>query len=286
VFRPGADGVLAVAPRIRVGRHPSALLLNSGGSRLFVASASTDRVSVVDTKQGRVLTEILDSPPGGPGEGSTPNALALSADGTRLYVAEADNNAIAIVDLAAVTSDVSTATGSDRVTGRIPAQWYPTAVIARGDSLIALSGKGHGTGPNRGGPGPGRYRTSPGFDVAQYTLGQTSGTVLTSQLARVKEAELDALSQAADWPQTAEDLSAATIDAACGRSYRWKHSRRTGASHRRGSSRGCSAIRACAFGNPPRGVEHDRRPCARSRAERTPKRQSHTDATSPSNRCM
>jgi hypothetical protein len=194
VFRPGADGALAVAPRIRVGRHPSALLLNSGGSRLFVASASTDRVSVVDTRQGRVLTEILDSPPGGPGEGSTPNALALSADGTRLYVAEADNNAIAIIDLASVTSDVSTATGSDRVTGRIPVQWYPTAVIVRGDSLIALSGKGRGTGPNRSGPGPGRYRTSPGFDVMQYTLGQTSGTVLTSGFARARDAELDALS--------------------------------------------------------------------------------------------
>ncbi|HVT39918.1 MAG TPA: bifunctional YncE family protein/alkaline phosphatase family protein [Gemmatimonadaceae bacterium] len=193
VFTPTSAAVLAAGVRIHVGRHPSALLLNASGSRLFVASASTDRVTVVDTKTHRVLTEILDSPPGGPGEGSTPNALALSTDGTRLYVAEADNNAVAIVDLAPQTSDVATATGSDRVAGRVPAQWYPTALVARGDSLIALTGKGRGTGPNRRGPGPGRDRAAPGFDVTQYTLGQTSGTILTSVLAEARGPGLDAL---------------------------------------------------------------------------------------------
>ncbi len=194
VFTPGTSGALVPGARVQVGRHPSALLLNADDSRLFVASASTDRISVIDTKQRRVLAEILDSPPGGPGEGSTPSALALSSDGTRLYVTESDNNAIAMIDLAAVTSGVATAAGNDQVTGRVPTQWYPTAVLARGDSLIALTGKGRGTRPNLDGPRPGVERDAPSYNVAGYTLGQISGTIVSSMLARAKGAELDALS--------------------------------------------------------------------------------------------
>src|SRR5262249_32298320 len=68
--------------------------------------------------------------------------------------------------------------------GRIPVEWYPTAVVASGDSLWVLNGKGGGTGPNRG------YR-QPGWkgqrDPTQYTLGQTSGSL--SFLARPSDAE-------------------------------------------------------------------------------------------------
>ncbi|MBI1810274.1 MAG: beta-propeller fold lactonase family protein [Gemmatimonadetes bacterium] len=191
-FTPGG-AALTAGPRIRVGRHPSALLLNDAGSRLFVASGSTDRVAVVDTRTRRVVDEILDTPPGGPGEGSTPNGLALSADGTRLFIAEADNNAIAIADLTPAASGVATALGDDRVKGRVPTQWYPTAVLARGDSLVALTGKGAGTSPNRAGPQPDRGRNDAGFDQHQYTLGQTSGSIVTSLAARASGAELDAL---------------------------------------------------------------------------------------------
>ena len=193
-FSQTADGSLTAGPRIRVGRHPSAMLLNASGTRLFVASGSTDRVAVVDVKQRRVLNEILDTPPGGPGEGSTPNALALSADGRRLFIAEADNNAIAIVALSTASAGLVAATGDDRVIGRVPTQWYPTAVVARGDSLMVLAGKGKGTLPNRAGPQPGRGRTDDGFDPGQYTLGQTSGSLVTSLTAAVSGAELDALS--------------------------------------------------------------------------------------------
>jgi YVTN family beta-propeller protein len=50
VFRPNADGTLQDDGRLRVARHPSALTLSADGSRLFVASGSTDRVAVVDTR--------------------------------------------------------------------------------------------------------------------------------------------------------------------------------------------------------------------------------------------
>src|SRR5205823_491506 len=98
---PGrANGTLEQGARIRAVRHPSALLLTADGSRLFVASGSTDRVSVVDTRTQRVIATLNDASPA-VGEGSTPNALALSPDGARLLVAEADNNAIGIFDLSA-----------------------------------------------------------------------------------------------------------------------------------------------------------------------------------------
>ncbi|MHB8838400.1 MAG: bifunctional YncE family protein/alkaline phosphatase family protein [Gemmatimonadaceae bacterium] len=192
-FTPTAMG-LAPAGRMNGGRHPSAMLLNRDGSRLFVASGSTDRITVLDPRHHRLITSIVVTPPGGPGEGSTPNALALSDDGRRLFIAEADNNAVSLVDLTAETAGVAGATGADTVAGRIPVEWYPTAVIVRGDSLLTLTGKGRGTGPNVHGPRPGRGRDEPGFDKRQYTLGQTTGSLLTSLAARAGGAALAPLS--------------------------------------------------------------------------------------------
>ncbi len=192
-FTPTAMG-LAPAGRMNGGRHPSAMLLNRDGSRLFVASGSTDRITVLDPRHHRLITSIVVTPPGAPGEGSTPNALALSDDGRRLFIAEADNNAVSLVDLTAETAGVAGATGADTVAGRIPVEWYPTAVIVRGDSLLTLTGKGRGTGPNVHGPRPGRGRDEPGFDKRQYTLGQTTGSLLTSLAARAGGSELAPLS--------------------------------------------------------------------------------------------
>ncbi len=173
VFTPGNSGRLAEAGRIPVGRHPSALLLNAAGTRLFVASASTDRVAVVDTAARKVKKELLDPPPAGPAEGCTPDALALSLDGSRLYVAEADANAVAVFDLAAATAGIESAHGDDRLAGRLPAGWYPTALLASGKTLAVVNGKGKGTGPNPDGAVPGVHKAV----GHAYTLGQLDGTV-------------------------------------------------------------------------------------------------------------
>lgn len=193
VFSPSGSGLLAALPAIPVARHPSTLLLSRDASRLFVVSASTDRIVVVDTRAGQVITELVDGVPSSPGEGSTPNALALSPDGHRLFVAEADNNAVVVFDLSARTSGTREASGEDRMAGRIPVGWYPTALVALGDSLVVANGKGRGAGPNRLlGPGPGRDVDDP----RGYTLGQLSGTLtvarvdadLTTMSARVARA--------------------------------------------------------------------------------------------------
>jgi DNA-binding beta-propeller fold protein YncE len=173
-FGSDKDGSLKERGRITVGRHPSALLLNRNGSRLFVASASTNSIAVVDTKNGRVLRNLLDPPPAGPNQGSTPNGLALSNDGLRLYVAEADNNAVAVFDLSREISGVVTARGVNRLVGRIPVEWYPTNLLMTQDSLFVINGKGRGTRPNPEFPTP-DIKLADGS--TEYTLGQLNGTI-------------------------------------------------------------------------------------------------------------
>ena len=192
VYTAGADGRLTRDGVVDVGRHPSALLLNGDGSRLFAASASTDRIAVVDTRRRALVGWLLDPPPDDVKEGSTPNALALSADGTRLYAAEADNNAVAVFDLSAATSGVASARGSDSLAGRIPSQWYPTAIVTTGDSLWVVNGKGRGAGPNPNGPTPPVPLAR--SDPRGYTLGQLDGTVTVLPGASTG-AELAALTQ-------------------------------------------------------------------------------------------
>jgi DNA-binding beta-propeller fold protein YncE len=202
LFAPGKSGVLKERGRIKVGRHPSALVLNQSGSRLFVASASTSSIAVIDTKRLSVLTTLWDAPPAGPKQGSTPNALALSDNGLQLYVAEADNNAVAIFQLSRASAGVAKTGGTDRLIGRIPVGWYPAALLLKRDSLFVVNGKGRGTRSNPQFP-------TPDVELADgstaYTLGQLNGTITTLS-AELKRAALPALTRrvarANNWDNT------------------------------------------------------------------------------------
>jgi hypothetical protein len=174
VFSPSGDR-LSSSGWIPAGRHPSALLLNRSGTRLFVASASTDRVTVIDTRSQKPVAELHDAPPGGPIEGSTPNALALSQDETRLFVAEADANAVAVFDLSPAAADHPTP-GADRLAGRIPTGWYPASLAIVNGQLLVANGKGSGTHANPDGPGPRESLDHQGSGK-NGTLGQLSGTL-------------------------------------------------------------------------------------------------------------
>ncbi|MEO8575765.1 MAG: bifunctional YncE family protein/alkaline phosphatase family protein [Gemmatimonadales bacterium] len=180
VFKPSSKRLVETR-RIIVGRHPSALLLNKDGTRLFAASASTDRIAVVDTRKLEVIAQLSDAVVGAPSQGSTPNALALSPDGRRLFVAEADNNSVALLDLSAKTSGVGTATGNDEVTGRIPSDWYPSALVATRDSLFVANAKGRRTGANPDGPGR-TWGTK--HNPLSITLAQISGTLMMTAIPR------------------------------------------------------------------------------------------------------
>jgi YVTN family beta-propeller protein len=186
------NGMLEQGTRIKVGRHPSAMLTSADGSRLFVASGSTDRITVLDTRSKQVVATLADPSPAATEEGSTPNALSLSPDGRRLFVAEADNNAVAVFDLSAATAGSSSSAGSDALIGRIPVGWYPSALVADAGDLLVLNGKGRGTAPNPGHWQPGQQQPP---HTPDYTLGQINGTLTIVPAVSATATELDAFSR-------------------------------------------------------------------------------------------
>ena len=191
-FPARANGTLGAGTQIRVARHPSALALSPNGGRLFVASGSTDKISVIATAGLKVIATLSDASPAATSEGSTPNALALSPDGARLFVAEADNNAVAVFDLSAEASGVSGATGNDALVGRIPVGWYPSALVADRADLLVVSGKGRGTSPN---PHLRKAGQSMPPHTPDYTLGQINGTLTVIPSVRATATELDSFSR-------------------------------------------------------------------------------------------
>ena len=189
VFNVAANGTLSSRAPVNAGRHPSALLLRQ--NRLFVTSASTDTISVIDTATSKLIRRMSDAPPAGPAEGSTPNALALSADGKRLFVAEADNNAVAVFDVA-----------SGKLSGRVPTDWYPAALLCVGDEIVVVNAKGRGSAPNPGFVQPEKKKPAGSRD---FVLGQYEGSVMTFSAA-MPAAELRRLSvrvaKANGWDRT------------------------------------------------------------------------------------
>jgi YVTN family beta-propeller protein len=133
---------LRVVNKIVVGEHPNQLATHPRDDRLFVACASSNCVSVIDTRLGLVTETIYTALfPKAP-EGSTPDALAVAPDGKMLYVANADNNCVAVIDIREP--------GRSQVVGFIPTGWYPTSVAVTPDSKTLLVGVGKGlqTKPN------------------------------------------------------------------------------------------------------------------------------------------
>jgi YVTN family beta-propeller protein len=125
---------LRIVARIAVGEHPNQLVLHPKDDRLFVACASSNTVTVVDTKRGIVTETIRTSLfPRAP-EGSTPDALVLAPDGKTLYVANADNNCVAVIDISKENES--------QVQGFIPTGWYPTAIAVTPDGKNLLVGVG------------------------------------------------------------------------------------------------------------------------------------------------
>jgi YVTN family beta-propeller protein len=120
---------------LEVGLHPSGFALSPDASRLYVANANSDTVSVIDTRRNMVADTIGVKPMAELPFGSAPNALAVSRDGNTLYVALGGNNALAVYDLK-----------KHVMRGLIPTGWYPGAVtlIDGGKTLCIGNIKGVG----------------------------------------------------------------------------------------------------------------------------------------------
>ncbi len=128
----GSKGPAHLVRNIHTGDHPVALLLNSAQTRLYVANASSDTVSVIDTATDHVLQTLSFRGKSGL-PGVTPTGLALNGDETRLYVTLADKNALAV---AAVHPD------GLKLLGELPTGWYPTSVVSAAGHLYVANAKG------------------------------------------------------------------------------------------------------------------------------------------------
>jgi YVTN family beta-propeller protein len=131
---------------IPVGDNPNDMCITRNGRFLFVANANDNNVSVIDTKQMKVI-ETLNSAlyPDAP-IGSTTNGVALSKNEKTLYVANADNNCLAVFDVSVP--------GKSKGKGFIPTAWYPTCVRVTRNLILVSNGKGLSSKANPYGPNP------------------------------------------------------------------------------------------------------------------------------------
>jgi YVTN family beta-propeller protein len=148
---------LHVTQRIEVGAHPNALLATADGSRLFVTSANSDTVSVIDTRLDREIVRIGVGLGDSARTGGSPQALALSPNERVLFVANAQTQSVAVVSLGSdVFGEAPRRTDSSddddqgepgedrrsRVVGFIPTARYPSALAMVGTDLFIGNGKG------------------------------------------------------------------------------------------------------------------------------------------------
>jgi YVTN family beta-propeller protein len=142
------------------GASPGALV--AGRTRVYVANATNDTISIIDATSGASVKEVALTVPGLERlRGVLPFGMALTADERRLYVACAGLNAVAVIDLE-----------TQQLAGYIPAGWFPSmvALAANDGTLLVSSAKGLGSGPNggRGFVDPPRGATA--VDVMNGTL--------------------------------------------------------------------------------------------------------------------
>lgn len=160
---------LKVLATIPTQEHPNEMLLARGGKVLYVANASRNTVTVIDTAAGKPVETIGTAIDPAAPAGSTPSSLALSPDESILLVANANTNHLAVVNVKEL--------GASTPLGFIPTGWYPTSVrFSRdGKSIYVANGKGASSRANRDGPNP----AIPGGTTStrEYIAGLFQGTL-------------------------------------------------------------------------------------------------------------
>jgi YVTN family beta-propeller protein len=123
------------------GSSPNSLVATS--EWVFASNGNNDNITVIDVKSDKIIKDIYLKPD--PllkhFRGVIPFGLAVSPDEKQLFVAEAGINAIGVIELP-----------SFKVSGHIPAGWFPSKlkVTPDGRRIIVTNAKGYGSGPNGG----------------------------------------------------------------------------------------------------------------------------------------
>ena len=200
------NGKAGVLKYISVDRHPTAMVLNAEGTRLFVANSNADSVSVIDTRldqeieriDGRLAEDALP--------GASPEALALSEDGKTLYVANAHSNAVAVVALSERARSVKNGANNEeasksKILGFIPTGQYPSSVAVADGKLFIGNGKGTGFEPssmrvNNSGrtPNPPNAAFPPNKEKNRQG-GQYSGSIVSGNISMVELPDEPALAR-------------------------------------------------------------------------------------------
>lgn len=115
------DGSRETLERI-VGLHASAMAASPDGRFVVCANAGSDHLSVISTETDAVVDTIWMKAKPSDIFGASPNALAFQDEKT-LYVANGTQNAIGVVHFEPEER------GDSRLTGLIPAGWFPGAVV-------------------------------------------------------------------------------------------------------------------------------------------------------------
>jgi DNA-binding beta-propeller fold protein YncE len=105
---------------ILVQLHASALAVSPDRRYVVCANAASDNLSVIDTRQDRVIETIWVKPKPSELFGASPNALAFDPAGKLLYVANGTQNAIAVVEFRP---------GRSKLIGCLPVGWFPGALV-------------------------------------------------------------------------------------------------------------------------------------------------------------
>jgi YVTN family beta-propeller protein len=198
------NGKNVVRKYITVDRHPTAMMPNAEGTRLFVANSNADSVSVIDTATDQEVERIdvrlaEDALPG-----ASPEGLALSDDDQTLYVANAHSNAVAVVLLSDKVrgrkkADKMVSVPKSKVLGFIPTGQYPSAVAFADGKLFIGNGKGTGFEPssmrvNNSGRTPNPPNAAfPPNEKKNRQGGQYSGSIVSGNISVVPLPDAPAL---------------------------------------------------------------------------------------------
>jgi len=118
---------------IDVGLHPTALY--NSGTALFVANTNSDTVSVINTKNDKVVQTIATQPWPSSKVGYEPTGIALTKDG-HLLVTLGRANAVAVYRYEGTPQEPVS------YLGLLPTDYYPADVAAVGDQIVVTNTRG------------------------------------------------------------------------------------------------------------------------------------------------
>ncbi len=160
--------------------HASALAVSPNQRYVAVANASSDTISVIDTKTDRVAERIWARENPGDVFSATPDALAFDKSGKHLYVCNATQNAVGVIDF-------SPEEHASRLLGLIPVGWFPGAVAFSSATKSLCVANIKGTGSHHvAKPGEKRKPSENGHNSRDYF-----GTVSLAPIPSEKELQAE-----------------------------------------------------------------------------------------------